>query len=322
MKKSTLGVLVTLAALSGCYEDSKVPETSQEDRVDITTPASEKEGSVATISNPLLKELTEIIEDKSKPSGLVIKNGQDFITSQVEASFDAMNINLANKDLKGFMGAYNSALKLEEQLTGIGPLYAQNDESILYVGLIEGYFGNIATRILSSSGDLGNKSNDCFVKDVETAKLSDTLYNFNRRRQLSEGEKPDNFFGSGHVIYHDDKNLTLLTERNISSTAILTKEFRYGKPGAYTDMVFSTPARLMVYALIRTSEGVGPLDSYVERCDFIDLGLDGIDRCDAPLNRIGVNDAAIKSANLRARECMGETMKVLQRRYQGKGFLN
>lgn len=271
-----------------------------------------------TEDNPLLKELQEIID---KSSGLGLKKGVEFINSKVEEVYKSMNDALARKDLPGFVRAYQEADLFGKQLEGIADCFGGSYHWLdLFIDININYFGSIHTKIMANPQILDDWPAYCGSVNLRARSLAEGLYDFNRNRHLSFGYKVRGKAGNGHDIQHQDETLLIINSRNIHSSAISNGEGRYFLDGTHTEMWFSEQANVMVYNLITNTHSESPLESTAHReCSFIDLGMDGIDACDARLN--GVKESDIPIANERAVGCMAKTTEVLKRRYAGTGFI-
>lgn len=268
--------------------------------------------------NPLFKELQEII---GKSTDLGFAEGRKFIDSKVEKVYQKMNEALAQKDLPRFVRAYREANLFEKQLIEIGDCYKGAFHWMqLFDDLNRNYFGNIYTAVMANPQILDNWPTYCSAIDQRARSLAEGLYNFDRNRRLSKGNKVGDKRGNGHQIWHEDAALSVFTSRGIHPNATTIGEGRYFLDGTYTEMWFSEQADVMVYNSITNTRSESPLESTAHReCSFIDLGMDGIDACDARLN--GITESNIPAANERAIGCMAKTTEVSKRRYAGTGFI-
>lgn len=268
--------------------------------------------------NPLLKGLQEVIDR----SGFNFDKGREFVGSKVKEVYKKMNSALAQKDLPGFVHAYKEAKLFQEQLIKVGDCYGGSFHWMqLFDELNRSYFGNIYTKVMTDPQILDAWPTDCDSVNQKAKSLAEGLYDFDRNRHLSLGDKVGDKDGNGHQILHEDRNLLIANSGNIHANAITTGEGRYFLDGTiYTEMWFSEQADVMVYSLVMNTSSGSPLESTAHReCSFIDLGMDGIDACDARLN--GVKEQDIATANGRAIDCMEKTTEVLKRRYAGTGFI-
>ena len=296
------------------------PEEKIDDRVWHSKTMHPSNVNYAIEDNPLLKELEEIIK-KDKSGGFGFEEGRKFITSKVEEVYKRMNTALAQKDLPGFVRAYQEAVLFGKQIMVIGGCYGGSFHWMeLFDDMNQNYFGNIYTKVMANPKILDDWPAYCGTIDQRARSLANELYNFDRNKRLSEGDKIGDKSGNGHQIWHEDRALTVSTSRNIHPNATTIGEGRYFLDGTYTEMWFSEQADVMVYNLITNTRSESPLESTAHReCSFIDLGMDGIDACDARLN--GVKESDITLANERAIGCMAKTTEVLKRRYAGTGFI-
>jgi hypothetical protein len=191
----------------------------------------------------------------------------------------------------------------------------------LFNDLNRGFFGSSYISALADSSILENWPTVCPIVNPEAAALAKGLYNFDRTERLATNSTPDGRNGTGRFIVHDDEILTRMRAANIHSSAFRDQEVRYFIDGTYTDMWFSKETNIMLYTLFTSTHSSQLLGSTVVRqCSFIDLGMDGIDACDARLNRIAQEDISL--ANQRIIACMTQTTEVLKERYAGKGYMN
>ena len=324
MRKIIVGLLaLTLGsgAVSCNNQQEENPSKTQlivEEKIEENPSKTQPIVEEKTEENPLLKELEEIIKN-DKSGGF--EEGRKFITSKVEEVYGKMNSALAQKDLPRFIRAYQETILFDKQIVRIGECYDGPSHWMqLFDDMNRNYFGNIYTKVMANPQILDNWPAYCGTVDQRARSFAEGLYHFDRNRRLSKGDKVGGKNGNGHQIWHEDMALAVSTSRDIHPNATTIGEGRYFLDGTYTEMWFSEQADVMVYDLITNTRSESPLESTAHReCSFIDLGMDGIDACDARLN--GVKESDITLANERAIGCMAKTTEVLKRRYAGTGFI-
>ncbi|MEK6938148.1 MAG: hypothetical protein AABX04_03820 [Nanoarchaeota archaeon] len=232
-----------------------------------------------------------------------------------------MDLALQNKNVPQFVAAYHRAVQFQKDLAGISPdltgLASARMETSLKVGLD----GDIYTLVASNQGILQNWPESCY-SNSDTKDLVRTLIDFNQRRwaaTTAKEERPKHT--SGHLIYHDDSQLLLAQSRQIPNEQVGDKERTYFKPDSIISNFNYNPRSKVIGYSLTTSTREGISGSLTRECNFIDLGADGLDRCDALLNGFPDTPEGIASANSKAANCMRKTIDVLKVRYAGTGFI-
>ncbi len=259
-----------------------------------------------------------------------LSSGCDFVpsppdekTQKVDETYNSMNKALAAKDLPQFMAAYREAVAVKEQLKESGKqgsLSSQAYYFMMFNDLTQNYLGAIATKILSDPSILEDWPTNCSSLDIGARGLTQGLYRVNQslsrlQKTVDSEDVPDRPVDVEKLLaYHDETIAASARDRKVYPATVLNNEARYFLDGTYTEVQFSTPANLMLYTLFTTQHSsISPLESTVKRdCGFIDLGLDGIDRCDARLNGIPDDETAIKAANEEAKECIITSLEDLK----------
>lgn len=310
----------------GCNNQLGIESAESETRLiaqqQVEEPVKDEDFEKKLEDNTLIKRLYDVVK-KCTDLECVSKEGREFMQSEVEKVYEKMNSALARKDIPEFMRAYQEAVLFYNQLEKIGDCYKGEYGGNLDYDLNMAYFGNIHTLIMTNPHILEEWPAPAYCGSVnQTAEsLATELHDFNWNRTISLGKDVGVLInGSGHTISHDVNTFLIAVSANLDGDATFFGEGRYFIDGTYTYMRFSERANLMVYNLITNLHSENPLESTAYReCSFIDLGMDGVDACDARLN--GIQEEDIPAANERIIRCMTKTTEVLRRRYAGTGFI-
>ncbi|MFC1648225.1 hypothetical protein ACFL1B_02080 [Nanoarchaeota archaeon] len=305
-------VIPALKAL-GLFTAIAWPLTACEQDVDLETVVAEQPVSAASAEESRL-DLSELEDEMKNAFSLgIVPESWGSVTQVVSAAFDYMDEALASKDLPAFMEAYRTAFSLTEIM----------DERIEYehpapflgmtirfrTELTQELYGNVFGRIASDPSILEDWPTYCGVSDSRVQELFGDLLDFVSRKTPDLRQR----FGSSEwTTYFDDEALAQIRNEDVSPEVSSYQSQRFMLPGTYSTFSYSIPAESAVFTSYETSkEG---LESNIFReVDAFDLGMDGIDACDARLNGLSPED--IPSANQQLGDALETTIKVLDARY-------
>lgn len=225
---------------------------------------------------------------------------------------------LKKKDIPAFLTSYKEAKELADiLLKGDDDPYKNSLNKhagrILLDNLSSGDYGSVYRKVLQYGKDTYWEKGCSTL--ANSSLLIDDLIRFGRIRYAAKkGEVPK--LWDLDVIF-DDKLLTQERQEGLDTVGSTKKETGNNLPdGRYTSFGYNNSAQLFMFDMIdiTTPEVLGRNTTWL--CSVVDLGADGIDKCDAKLN--GVTD--IEAANRKYSDCMLRTREKLVSRYSEAAF--
>jgi len=242
------------------------------------------------------------------------------IHEQFDLAYEAMDKALSDKDLPAFVRAYTEAYEFaaelmnEDEMTSadIGDRYFLN--TVLNQSLNgANTYGALFKRITVTHPEILEAWPQNCSGDSETQTQIDELRAFNEKwRKTQEWEyRPKWTFSA---VFDDEtleriRNVGFVHRKGYDATLTITD----APEGRYSSFSYDETSHVFEFVIADISRA-NPLELTVQRpIEVIDLGGDGIDRCDARLN--GIQDSQISEANARYRENMAVTRERLRQRY-------
>ena len=237
-----------------------------------------------------------------------------------DKAYRLMDKYLKEKNISAFLSSYKQARELadrllkgdnEDILKGISNKHAGR---ILLDNLVTGDYGAVYTRLIQYNQNT-EWPKDCPSADSSSKNLVEDLVRFGRiRYAIRKGNVPERW---DLDIIFDDKILAQQKQEGFETTPSVTYETGNNLPdGRYTTFGYNNAAQLFTFNMIDidTPEPLGRKTTWL--CDVVDLGADGIDACDAKINRI----SDIDSANKKYLDCLERTKTKLVSRYSKAQF--
>ncbi len=290
-----LATVPLISLLAGC-EDPKDPLSEElEDRV---TVSSRNTRITEVVGTQIIEELAEM--------------QKEYFEKRNE-HYKEMDDALAQKDLPAFVDAYRDTREFMEEIGEMGLVTDAAWHETFY-DTSRGTYGQIFAQIMANPEMLRDWPSDCGDEYSDAKSMIGDMVGFVNNKRRDEGIQIDMW---EWMTIHDDGTLELTRNANLPHGASMNDSSRYLTPGTFTRIDWYEDASFIRFSLF-TTQNNGIATSVTRECDVLDLGGDGIDRCDARLN--GVQESQIDSANSQYDSCLHTSRDKLHERYEGTGF--